>query len=185
MKKTLILVAGMPRTGKTTFANYLTEKLKITSIYVDKVKELIWDKTYFEKSIWLEIQKYGARNLSLDLACHFCEMLMKSGSSIIFENIWINADKLKNMVEKYDYKVITVLLDGDVEIIHKRFLERENTPERHPSIITNSQFTDLDVFRKATQIFRDFNFGNAKIIVDTSDFSKVDYDDILNKIISF
>ena len=46
MKKTLILVAGMPGTGKTTFANYLSEKLKITAIYVDKVKELIWDKTY-------------------------------------------------------------------------------------------------------------------------------------------
>jgi|GEM_PF-3391078 len=43
MERTMILVAGMPATGKTTLANYLSNKLKMPLVCKDRLKEIIWD----------------------------------------------------------------------------------------------------------------------------------------------
>lgn len=181
MDKVLILVAGMPGTGKTRFANYLSDKLQKSLICKDKLKEIIWDKLHYDAS---ETQKYGG--LAYDLSFHFCEMLMKSKQTIIFESNFSSTcpDILLMMVNKYGYKVITILFDGDVEVIHKRFVERDKTEERHPGLVSNGCFHDFDFFKKATHPCRDFNYGDCIITVDTTDFSKVSYDNIIVKIIN-
>ena len=111
---------------------------------------------------------------------------MKSKQTIIFKSNFGNKchDILKAMVNKYGYKVITILFDGDVEVIHKRFVERDITEERHPGLISNGRFNDFEFFKKATQPCRDFAYGDCIITVDTTDFSKVSYDDIVSKIIN-
>ena len=43
LNKTLIIIAGMPATGKTTFANYLSDKMQVPLVCKDKLKEIIWD----------------------------------------------------------------------------------------------------------------------------------------------
>lgn len=181
MEKVLIIIAGMPGTGKTRFANYLSDKLQISLICKDKLKEIIWDKLHYDSS---ETQKYGG--LAYDLSFHFCEMLMKSSQTIIFESNFSSTcpDILKALVNKYEYKVITILLDGNVEVIHKRFVERDTTEERHAGLVSNGRFNNLEFFMKATQPCRDFDYGDFKLTVDTTDFSKVFYDDIIAKIIN-
>lgn len=62
MDKVLIIVAGMPGTGKTKFANYLSDKLQKTLICKDKLKEIVWDKLHYDTA---ESQKYGG--LAYDL----------------------------------------------------------------------------------------------------------------------
>jgi broad-specificity NMP kinase len=178
LEKVLIIVAGMPGAGKTTFANYLSDKLQIPLICKDRLKEIIWD---YDAS---ETRKYGV--LAYDLSFHFCEMLMKSYQNIIFESNFGNAcpDILKAMIGKYGYKVITILFDGNVEVIHKRFVERDITEERHGGLVSNGKFDDFIFFKEATQPCREFDYGDIKIIVDTTDFSKVSYDDIIAKIIN-
>lgn len=178
MEKVLIIVTGMPGTGKTRFANYLSDKLQISLICKDKLKEIIWDKLHYDAS---ETQKYGG--LAYDLSFHFCEMLMKSGQAIIFEsNFNTCPDILKSMVNKYGYKVITILFDGNAHVIHKRFVERDSTEERHPGLVSDGRFNNFEFFMKATQACRDFDYGDLKLTVDTTDFSKVYYDDIIAKI---
>lgn len=181
LDKVLIIIAGMPGAGKTRFANYLSDKLQISLICKDKLKEIIWEKMYYDAS---ETQKYGS--LAYDLSFHFCEMLMKSKRTIIVESNFGNIcpDILVKMINKYGYKVITILFDGDVEVIHKRFVERDITEERHPGLIVNGRFNDFEFFKKATQPCRDFDYGDCIITVDTTDFSKVSYDDIVAKIIN-
>lgn len=111
---------------------------------------------------------------------------MKTEQPIIFESNFYNPcpELLVNMVEKYKYKVITVLFDGNIDIIHKRFLSRDVSSERHPGLVSNNYFSDFEFFKKETQACRNFNFGDIKIIVDTSDFSKISYENITNKIIN-
>jgi predicted kinase len=181
LDKVLIIIAGMPGTGKTRFANYLAGKLQKALICKDKFKEIIWDKLHYDTS---ETQKYGG--LAYDLSFHFCEMLMKSKQTIIFESNFGNTcpDKLKTMVDTYGYKVITILFDGDVEVVHKRFVERDLTDERHPGLVSKGRYNDFEFFKKATQPCRDFNYGDCIITVDTTDFSKVSYDEIVTQIVS-
>lgn len=181
LDKVLIIIAGMPGTGKTTFANYLSDKLQKTLICKDKLKEIVWDKLHYDSS---QSQKYGG--LAYDLSFHFCEMLMKSKQTIIFESNFGNTCPhiLKTMINTYGYKVITVLFDGDVKVIHKRFVERDVTEERHPGLVANGRFNDFEFFKKSTEPCRNFKYGDIIITVDTTDFSKVSYDDIVTKIIS-
>lgn len=181
MDKVLIIIAGMPGAGKTRFANYLSDKLQISLICKDKLKEIIWNKMHYDAS---ETQKYGS--LAYDLSFHFCETLMKSKQTIIFESNFGNIcpDILVTMVNKYGYKVITILFDGDVEVIHKRFVERDITEERHPGLVSNGCYNDFEFFKRATQPCRDFDYGDRIITVNTTDFSKVSYEDIVAKIIN-
>jgi deoxyadenosine/deoxycytidine kinase len=183
LDKTLIIIAGMPGTGKTTFANFLSDKLQIPLVCKDKLKEIIWDKVHYDTNIRTEAQKYAG--LAYDISFHFCEMLMKSNQTFIFESNFGREcpEPIKLNVNQYKYRVITVLFDGEVEAIHKRFLARDITEERHPGLVSNNYFSDFEYFKKSTQACREFNYGDVRITVDSTDFSKVSYDDILMKIL--
>lgn len=185
MRNTLILVAGIPGTGKTRLAEYLSERLRVTLICKDRLKEILWERLHYDTAVRTESQKYGG--LAYDLSFHFCEILMKSGQSIVFESNFSEPcpEVLKTMVQRYDYRVITVLLDGDIQVLHRRFLERDATAERHPGLVSHSYFSDFERFQTGTRPCRDFSFGDVKILVDTTDFSKVSYEDIVERILQY
>ena len=52
-----------------------------------------------------------------------------------FENI--SREGLLLILEKYSYKAITITLTGDYKKIYQRFVERNNSPERHRGHIVN------------------------------------------------
>ena len=184
MQKVLILIAGMPGAGKTRFADYLSEKLGIALICKDRVKEIIWDKVHYDTNARTESKIYA--RLAYDLSFHFCEMLMRTNQTFIFESNFVNpvGDNFHPMVEKYGYKVINVLFDGDVEVIHKRFMERDVTSERHLGLASNGSFNDLEVFKNAAQACRNFKYGDVLITVDATDFSKVSYENLVDEIVN-
>jgi predicted kinase len=184
LEKVLILIAGMPGVGKTRFANYLSEKLQIALISKDKLKEIIWDKLHFDPSIQTESKKYSA--LAYDLSFHFCEILMRTSQPVIFESnfIKLSGDIFQPMVQKYGYKVINVRFDGDPEVICKRFVEREISGERHPGLTMYGSFDNVELFKEASQIHRNFIYGDIIIDVDVTDFSNISYSDLVEKILS-
>lgn len=76
------------------------------------------------------------------------------------------------------------LFSGNPEVIHKRFVERDITSERHPGLVTNGFFDDFEVFKPAAQACGNFKYGDVIINVDATDFSKISYDDLVEKILS-
>lgn len=184
MEKVLILISGMPGIGKTRFGEYLSENIGATLICKDKVKEIIWDKVQYDTNIRTESKIYAG--LAYDLSFHFCEMLMRANQTFIFESNFVHpaGDNIHQMVKKYGYKVINVLFDGDVEVIHKRFVERDVTSERHPGLASNGFFNDLKVFRNAAQACSNFKYGDVLITVDATDFSKVSYENLVDEIVN-
>lgn len=185
MDKVLILVSGMPGVGKTSCAKYISEKLNIAMIGKDKVREVIWDRLNFNPLIKDESKKYAG--LAYDLSFHFCEILMKTGQPVIFESNFtkLSEEIFKPLAQKYEYKVINVMLAGDPEIIRKRFVEREKAGERHPGLAMYGNFDDAGMFSEAAQIHGDFKYGDVVINVDVTDFTKVSYDDLIEKILSY
>jgi Predicted nucleotide kinase len=182
LEKVLILISGMPGVGKTRFANYLSKKLQIALICKDKLKEIIWDKVHYDTGIRSESKIYAG--LSYDLSFYFCEMLMGTSQPVIFESNFTKpgGDIFQPMVQKYGYKVINVLFDGDSKVIHKRFVERDKTSERHPGLVSNGFFDDYEVFKKAAKACGDFKYGDVIINVDATDFSQISYDDLVEMI---
>lgn len=182
LKKTLILVAGMPATGKTTMAEYLSKELNLPLVCKDHIKECMWERLRFDGSIQSESQKYGG--LAYDMSFHFIETLMGAGISLIFESNF-SADcppKLLELICQYGYRVIAVLLDGDIEVVHRRFLQREQTEARHPGVRSGERFASLEAFVRRTGPCREFSYGDYLIRVDTTDFEAVPYEEILEEI---
>lgn len=182
MVRLLVIIAGMPASGKTTFAKYLSQELRIPLVCKDRLKEILWERMKYDGGNPVESQKYGGA--AYDLSFHFCEELMKADNPYIFESN-LGADcppALEKLVHQYDYKVVTVLFDGDPKVIHRRFMEREGTKDRHPGLVSGNRFTSAEEFEKRTAPCRDFSYGDHIIRVDTTDFTTVSYERIVEAI---
>ena len=128
-----ILVTGIPASGKSTLAAFLGEHLGLPVISKDRIKELMYDRIGFrsrEEKVKLGIS-------SMDIMYYFAEQLMKCRQPLILENNFENLSKLglDAILERYAYKAITVTLTGDYGKIYQRFLERNNSPDRHRDML--------------------------------------------------
>ena len=185
MNPYIILVAGIPASGKTTYAKHIAEKLHIPFIGKDAIKEKMYDIIHFDTSKRENSQLYGMASYSVFF--HITECLMKADVSFVIESNFppYAADVLLPLIETYSYQALTVLFDADIEVLHKRFLKRDVTDERHPGLTSKSNvFDNFNIFSKETLPLRNFCVGD-RIIVDTTDFTTVDYNEIDARIFAF
>ncbi len=185
MNKYLIIIGGISASGKTYYGKYIAEKLKIPFVSKDSIKENLYDVLEYDTSKREINQKFGMA--SYKVFFNFAETLMKADVSFILESNFI-PDSKKNLlplIEKYNYHTLTILFDADIEVLHKRFLERDISPKRHKGLVSIGYFNDYELFKNAMLPIRDFNVGGERIVVDTTDFDKVSYNDIDEKVINF
>ena len=194
--KVIILLAGYPGTGKTYMCNKILSKFPyFYTVSQDKIKEENFDK-------------YGYNNLEeRDKIIEKCrnefyriiEENMEKQNNIISDYPF--SEKQKTTIEylssKYKYKVITIRLIGDLEVLYKRQLVRDLDKNRHLShimsyyhkgqVLKDRSKADLlvshDEFinRCKTRGYGEFQLGDL-IEVDVTDYSKMDYDYINKQI---
>ena len=188
-----ILVTGIPAAGKSTMAEYLAGKLKIPVISKDRIKELLFDSVGFDS----RDEKVKLGIASMNIMYYMAEQLMKLKQPFILENNFEYASKegLDEILEKYSYEAITLTLTGEYEKIYERFLERNESIERHRGHIVNDCYPEKDKERKIDPIsFANFVSGiknrgmdsfvsnGPHIIVDTTDFNIVDLNGVIKEI---
>lgn len=192
-----ILVAGIPAAGKSTMAKVISERLKLPVISKDAMKELLFDNVGFQS----REEKGNLGIASMEIMYYVAGQLMKAGQSFILENNFEYSSEhgIKNLLEKYQYPVLTITLTGDYKVIYQRFLEREGSPERHRGHVVNDCYPEKRAHnpkeRKAASIsyenyvygidqrgFDAFLVGGRQIKVDTTDFSKIDMEELFSQI---
>jgi len=175
MKSYLIIIAGIPASGKTTYGKHIAEKLRIPFICKDSIKEKLYDAIHYDTSKRENLQLYGTASYSVFF--HIAECLMKADISFVLESNFtpFSSEVLLPLVQQYSYRPLTILFDADMKVLHKRFCERDVTDERHPGLASKSDaFSDFDTFKNGALPFREFCVGD-KLTVDTTDFSKINY----------
>ena len=112
------------------------------------------------------------------------EEMMRVGKTFILESNFVkeSISILSNLIEKYDYHCITMRFEADLKLLHKRFLEREVSNERHQGLVSNGVFNKFEEFKKTADKSREFKISNQEILVDTTDFLKVNFSEIMDKI---
>lgn len=191
-----ILVTGIPASGKSTMAEFLAEKLVLPVISKDKIKELMYDTIGFRS----RKEKVCLGVASMDIMYYMAEQLMKCRQPFILENNFENVSKdgLFALLEKYSYRAITVTLTGDYQKIYQRFLERNNSPNRHRGHVVNDCYPEkvqnghIDpipyesfVAGIAQRGMDKFVANGPQIVVDTTDFTQVDQDGLLRQIMEW
>jgi len=185
-KPYIILVAGIPASGKTTYARHIASKLGIPLICKDAIKEILYDSLKWDTSAHDNTKRYGAA--SYHVFYHVCESLMKAGVSFVAESnfIQMSVDKLLPIIKQHDYRPLTVLMDADLAVLHKRFYDRDKTDERHPGLVVTNDNSpkDFEGFCSDANQYRDFCVGD-KIVVDTTDLANLSYERVDAEVLAF
>lgn len=199
MKKCMILMAGYPATGKSHMCGLILEKYpQFKTVNQDELKEQKWDEYGFnnlEEKTGLEMMAWEEYYLTI-------EKKMENGEDIISDYPFSDKQKgrLAGLSGKYGYRVITIRLLGSIDKLYDISRKRDLDPNRHLGHLV-SKYHKGDVMEDRTRadclvtydIFRErclhkgydkFQLGHL-IEVDASDFSKIDYDRILNDIGAF
>lgn len=197
MKNYLILLAGPPATGKS----YLLEKIKelypdAYSVSPDEIKEMyaeshgfqnIDEKYALEKEVWAFYYKIMG-------------LYMQAGKRVLISEYPFSdkqKEQLANLTNQYGYQPLTIRLEVDFDVLWERRKERDRSPDRHLShiqshykfgdqltkraeadnLITKEEFREVIDDRR----YNEFSLGKL-LVIDVTDFSKVDYDQLLEEL---
>ena len=138
-----ILVAGMPASGKSTFAAWLSREKHLPCMSKDQIKELLFDIVGFRS----RQEKVALGTAAEKILYAFAQTHLAAGLPFILENNFEDSSRegLVSLLEKYGCFPITVLFDGDIEVLYQRFILRHQSPARHRGHVEHSQYPEASV----------------------------------------
>ena len=197
MKKYLILLAGPPATGKSYLSRLICQALPETyTVSPDELKENLADNIGYNT---LE-EKVELEKVVWDYYYQALELYMKIGKQFILTEYPFSYKQkpiLEKLSTKYKYDIITIRLVCDFETLWNRRIQRDLSEDRHLSYILShyhygdtcrdrsaaDQLITKEEFAEIIQV-RDYNhFEMGKLYeVDVTDYSKVDYEPIVEEL---
>ena len=176
-KQRVVLVNGMPATGKTTIGKSIAQELAVPFICKDDIKELLFDNVGVGDREWS--RKIGS--VSFVLMYYVIEKLLQSGQSFVVETNFDNkfADpKWRELIEKFDFELHQVFCRTSSEIRKQRFIQRNEQGERHSGHVDHCNYDSAgsDVIP--------IRCSHRLIEVDTDRFEDVNVESIVQQIIS-
>lgn len=196
MKKVLVLLAGYPATGKSTFSAKLLGRYPDFSYLVpDEQKERLWDEIGFdddgqkaalERTVWVD---YYAE----------MERAMRFGRPVLTDYPFSDKQKpyLAMLAERFGYACVTIRFVGDLREVFKRSHARDVSQGRHLGHLV-SHYRRGDVLEDRTTADRLVDFATLEgrcvskgygtfclgslIEIDATDIAHVDFDAPLDRL---
>jgi len=182
MKNKIILVAGYPAAGKSTFSTKLSRHLKIPCFNKDIIREVMADGFGIENEAFLNRDKKGSLTTFM-LMLHTAEQLLQAGVPCILESNFqvINPqpipeqEQLEKLLAKYDCECLSFVFKGELDVISERYYNRDD--QRH---WVHGKAVDKEAIKHYCLATRlgEFKIGQT-VTVDTTSFADVNYDDLL------
>lgn len=189
----LIIVAGMPATGKSTVAAGLAEAFQYPILEKDNIKEVLFDTVGFENYPQKRKLDIAANGVLL----HVLELMLKANASVIVVNNFDteSARQLCGLMETYRPRSVTVFLNGDAQVLYQRYIQRDNQHKRHLGHILQEHYPphegdsldytmtreefDEKFFKRGMDQFR---CPGERIDLDMTDFDAVCVEDVARQI---
>lgn len=178
MSNKVIVIEGYLAAGKSSFAEKLSQALKVPCLIKDAFK------TALCSTVVMENRKQSSRfsAITFDGMLYVAERLLEVGCPLIMEGNFVPAgvkdrdesEAIRRVLEKHRCEPLTFKFTGDTKVLHQRFVEREESPERGQANRIGSavSYEDFDTW---CHNLDSFDLGGKAIRVDTTDFDKVDY----------
>ncbi|MBQ3078472.1 MAG: hypothetical protein IJN21_09205 [Clostridia bacterium] len=178
----LLLVTGDLAAGKSTFANILSDRYHANVFIKDTIKEVLGNTIGFAN----REENKKLSTATIELMVFLFSEFMKLDRDLILEANFHTAElqRLHQMASANHYQVLTLVLQGDVEILHKRYINRIQNENRHPVHLS----TTLDVFddfQKCTNYLRSAEIPSSALHICANDFAYQTDSAILSKIDQF
>ena len=191
----VIILAGMPATGKSTLAAKMQKKFGYPVFEKDFIKEGLFDTLGF--SCYAE--KRALDVASNEVLLRWMGAMIKAGQSMIIDNNFDqqSAEKLKTLLEENKCKCVTVFMNGDPQVLYERYFERDSMGLRHLGHAMQTHYPPLEgedtTFNMSREGFdRRFlhlnmdklSWGGERILVDATILENVDTDAIIEEVSS-
>jgi len=179
----IIIVTGRPAAGKSTLAKWLSQELKLSLVSKDAIREELFDRLGWKDRKWA--QQLG--KASVDMMFYFARAQLEVGHSIIMDNSFfppVSNPRFQALKEQYYAESIQIVCDSDHETLFQRFKARAVLGTRHLG------HGDQDVLEGLYANLTDhplqiLEIGGSLFEIDTTDFAKVNYQEILKQVKSW
>ena len=167
MKK-LLLIMGDLATGKSTFANMLSERYNTVLFCKDPIKENLSNSFGYSN----RAENLKLSHATADLLYLIFSEFAKVNTDLILESNFRIAEleMLHNIAVENDYQVLTLVLRGDVEVLHKRYLNRMNN-ENRSAVHLCPEFNTIKGFGAYLDSLRSATVPGSAIYIDANDFA--------------
>lgn len=177
---TLIIVTGISSSGKSFIAGELSRELNLPFFSKDIIKEKLFDTIGYKDRPWS--QKLGVGSLAI-LFQTTAELLSHKQSLIVESNFLPELAKTDfiNLAKKFPVKFFQIVCYANGQEIYRRFKERVDTGNRHPGHCDNVNIIEFKD-RLLTGGKFPIDIPGEKVEIDTTDFSKVDFQQLLSEL---
>ena len=125
----LIILAGMPASGKTTFSFKLSQALNYPVLEKDAIKEELFDVIGFENYTQKRLMDTAATAVLLRCAD---SLLSTNQSFIMVNNFRKDAEEaVDKLIKKHNCNCLFIFFGGEGDVFYKRYVERDLRNERH------------------------------------------------------
>lgn len=178
----LVLVTGDLAAGKSTFADILSKRYDTCVFYKDTIKEVLGDTIGFAD----RKENLKLSGATVELMFHIFSEFAGLNKDLILEANFHKAEleRLYEIAFKYDYEVLVLVLRGDINILHKRYLDRIHSGNRHP-VHLSTTLDIFDDFKKYIESARKEEIEGNVIQINADDFSYQEDGKLLSEIDAF
>lgn len=179
----LVIVSGPPGAGKTTIARELGPALGLPVIRKDDIKESLFGSLGWSDRDWS--RKLGAATWRLLFL--LLDRFMEARAPVLIESNFdrnLHAEQLGELSRRHGFDLVEVHCTADVEVLARRYREREASGNRHPGHEGAGYSPDDDHFVVEIAKRDHVPLGVARLTIqlDTTDLEQVDLNAIVKTI---
>ncbi len=178
----LVIVTGLPCTGKTALAHRLAHEIPLPIIAKDDIKESLFDSLGWSDRDWS--MKLGRATILL--LYQLVETLLRANTPVIAETYFrpdLAQAEFQVIQARTPFRPFVVECIADGEVLWQRWQNRLATGERHPGHVDET--TSDQVVRSVLYQGRaapGLQIGDICHIIDTTDFSTIPFDELVQEI---